>query len=79
MVDLIRQVNGGVCVSFDEATTTDMLADVIYQHWFARQQYTLIQPLDLAAFTPFTAAVQAREVGAWFGRVLHHSREVVKQ
>ena len=66
VVELIRTVGGAVCVTFAEGTTTSRLAGEIVEAWFRRRQHEQPVPLDRGALEPFTAATQARELGAWF-------------
>ena len=74
VVGLIRAVGRAVCVTFDEETTTSQLAEEILEAWFRRRQHEQPIPLDRAALEPFTAATQARELGAWFREVLDGER-----
>ena len=70
VVQLMREVGGGVCVAFNERTTQEELAASIGEAWFASRQYQQAIPLDAKAFEPYTARTQAWDVGEWFGKIL---------
>ena len=70
VVELIRAVGGAACVTFDEGISSSQLADAILEAWFRPRRYERPVPLDRAALKPFTAATQAKEMGAWFRSIL---------
>lgn len=70
VVPMLRAVGGGVCVPFDNGTTTDQLATAIYDQWFKSRAFDKATPLDLTAFEPFTARAQAEDLRDWFAEVI---------
>lgn len=70
VVQLIRAAGGAVCVTFDETTSPGELSARIERDWFGTRGFERPVALDAVAFRPFTAATQARDVVAWFRRVL---------
>lgn len=70
VVRLMREAGGGVCVTFNEQTTTVELAAAIGQAWFEQDRFEHATALNAAALEPFTAKAQARDVGAWLRQVL---------
>jgi len=76
VVSLMRAVGGGVCVAFNEQTTSAELSDLIAQAWFESGQYSRPVPLDRQAFEPYTARQQARDVGQWFREVSAHASSI---
>lgn len=70
LVALLRKVGGATCVTFRPDQPVTVLAAAIGAHWFASGAWREPQPLDMEAFAPFTASVQAREVGRWFADCL---------
>lgn len=70
VVRLMEKVGGGVCVTFNETTTREELADAIGKTWFAQGRYLKATPLNREAFAPYTARSQSQELGAWFGKIL---------
>jgi len=74
VVRLMREVGGGACVTFNQYTTSDQLADRIGKSWFESGQFSRPVPLDRQAFMPYTARRQAQDVGQWFQEILVHAR-----
>ncbi len=75
VVSLMAKVGGGVCVTFNEGTSSHDLAAAILKAWFESGHFAAAVRLDRAALEPYTAAVQATEVGHWFREILadaHH-------
>lgn len=70
VVSLMKAVGGGVCVTFNEDTTPEQLAGTIKRNWFDQGQFDRPVPLAREAFAPYTAKVQAQEVGNWFQEIL---------
>ncbi len=70
VVQLIRDVGGAVCVSFNEKTTQDALATAINDAWFTRVGYGHTMPMDYVAFEPYTARSQALVVENWFRQII---------
>lgn len=73
VVTLMQAVGGGVCITFNEQTTPEQLASAVFQSWFASQQFSKLVPLDIQAFKPYTARSQAKDVCAWFDKVVTHA------
>jgi hypothetical protein len=59
-----------VCVTFNERTTPEELAAAISDAWFAAGRHDRTIPVDPVAFEPYTSRAQAREVGAWFSKIV---------
>ncbi len=74
VVKLMRKVGGGTCVTFNQDTTSDQLADLIGKSWFESGQFSWPVPLNRQAFEPYTARQQAQDVGQWFQEILAHAR-----
>ena len=74
VVKLMREVGGGACVTFNQHTTPDQLAERIGESWFQSGQFRRPMLLNRQAFEPYTAQRQAQEVGQWFKEVLAHAR-----
>ena len=70
VVRLMHDVGGGVCVTFNERTSTAELANAIGLRWFEQNQSQHTVAVDAAAFEPYTAKAQARDVGTWFEQAL---------
>jgi hypothetical protein len=70
VVQLMYEVGGGVCVTFNEHTTQAELSAAIGEAWFAQNQHRNPIHLDHVNFAPYTARSQAREVSTWFGKIL---------
>jgi hypothetical protein len=73
VVSLMRRVGGGVCVTFNEQTTSVQLANQIRQKWFDLAQFCRPVQLDQQSFDPYTARQQSQDVGQWFQEVLTHA------
>lgn len=71
VVRLMREAGGGVCVTFNERTTSEQLAATITDAWFTPSHHDRTIPLDPVSFEPYTARAQAREVGEWLYEQLH--------
>ena len=74
VVPLMRAVGGGICVTFADDTSPAQLADRILQAWFVSAAWAAPLPLDLDAFTPFSAAHQAKDLARWFQDILASRR-----
>lgn len=74
LVELLRKVGGATCVTFRPGQPVAVLAASIRADWFASGAWREPHPLDMAAFRPFTAGVQARELGEWFADCLSVAR-----
>lgn len=70
VVSLMREVGGGVCLTYNEQTTLDMLAEKIYQVWFCQGGWRVAVEMDLGKFAPYTAREQALAIGTWFRTIL---------
>ena len=70
VVKLLSEVGGSVCVSFNEETSPEALAAAIEKAWFSPGMFRKTIPMNNAAFEPYTAKVQARELGEWFNTIL---------
>ena len=73
VVSLMHAVGGGVCITFNEKTSPDELAHDVFQGWFYLNQFNRVVPLDMLAFEPYTARVQAKDISCWFGEVIIHA------
>jgi hypothetical protein len=62
VVDLIRHVGGGVCVTFSTPPDLASLAKDIAKAWLADGRFSRLQPLDEAAFHRHTDEVSASVV-----------------
>lgn len=69
VVRLMHEVGGGICVTFNERTTSDELAAAIGRAWFEQGQFGHAVKLDAVAFEPYTAKSQALELAEWFSQV----------
>jgi len=74
VVKLLQEVGGAVCVTFDEQTSLEELASSIQKAWFEIQQFKQAIPLDHTLFDPYTANVQAQDVGTWFAQMMVNAR-----
>jgi hypothetical protein len=70
VVALMHEVGGGVCVTFNEETTLDLLAGKIFRVWFSEGRYREVMEMDCSKFAPYTASEQARAIGSWFRSIL---------
>jgi hypothetical protein len=70
VVPLIRSAGGGLCVSFNEETSTEALVAAIRLAWFEQRRYESRVPLDTDAFEPYTARAQAAVLASWFKQVV---------
>jgi hypothetical protein len=70
VVPLLRAVGGAMCVTFNEQTSEEQLADEIGNAWFESRRFGESVPLDRHAFETYTAASQAGEVVAWLKMVV---------
>jgi hypothetical protein len=57
-------------VSYNEETTSEMLAEKIWQSWFSEGRYRAVAKLDDVAFAPYTAREQALAIGDWFREIM---------
>ena len=69
----MREVGGGVCVTFNDNTTLNNLTKSIEQVWFSQDRFTRVIPIDHNVFELYTAEVQAKDVGKWFRNVLEYA------
>ena len=60
VVEVLQHCGGGTAVTFNETSTTAEIATDISSHWLAGGQYSNVKPLDHVAFSPYTAAAQAK-------------------
>ena len=70
VVTLLRECAGGHLVTFDDATTLEVLADRIYDVWFSRCGYDHQVALDEKSFEPYLARRQAMDLQIWFNTML---------
>lgn len=70
VVEVLQRCGGGTAATFNAATTTAQLAQAIASGWFAGDLHKRVQPLDLQAFEPHTAAGQAKILVAFLRRCL---------
>ena len=70
VVPLMREVGGGILVTFNDQTSMSELSAKIFRQWFSNKQYSTCVTLDMDALLPYTANVQAGEIGSWFHDVL---------
>lgn len=70
VVELMREVGGGVCVTFNEETTPNELAQSILANWFRSDAWKRPVKLDRVRFEPYTARAQALELGKWFAEII---------
>lgn len=70
VVRLMREVGGGVCVTFNERTALEALAAKIGEAWFSWDRHCHEVRLDPIAFAPYTAHSQAKEMRKWFDNIL---------
>lgn len=70
VVELMRQVGGGVCITFDTDTTHEELSSKIMKAWFEDVKYRDTIDLDNVAFQNYTAKNQALAIGAWFHEII---------
>lgn len=70
VVALMREVGGGVCVTFNAGLSEEALVERIHQAWFASAAWCTPQALDAERFTPWTARAQAAALAGWFREVL---------
>ena len=75
VVDLIKSVGGGVCVTFSSRDNIETLGNKIFERWFANRSWCESVALDSKNFEPFTAKAQAQQLKAWFDRVIEASCE----
>lgn len=71
VVDVIQQTGGSQLVTFDEQTNPQKLAEAVYASWFELAQHQTIQPLDEAAFEPYTDLGSAKQLCGFFHSVLN--------
>ncbi|MEO8614632.1 MAG: glycosyltransferase [Luteolibacter sp.] len=67
---LLAKVGGAVPLAFDDTTTTEELADLMYEYWVADKQYANPRRVNEEAFRPYTAKAQAEELLTFFGAAL---------
>lgn len=70
VVKLMREVGGGVCITFNKNTPVEILASMILHSWFKNRGFETSVVLDLDSFEPYTASCQAKKICAWFRQVL---------
>jgi hypothetical protein len=74
VVDLLRNVGGGIVVPFRTADTPENIAGRITKEWFDSGASATGVSLDAEAFDPFTARVQANKLSEFFDGCLATSR-----
>jgi glycosyltransferase involved in cell wall biosynthesis len=70
VVDVMRKVGGGVCVTFSSDETAESLASRIAEKWLTRSQYRQVVPLDEQAFQPYSDRGSAAAVCRFFEECL---------
>lgn len=73
VAQVMRQVRGGVCVTFSQFDTQESLARTIADAWLDRDQHATAVPLDVAAFEPYRASSAARVMSDFFRRAAKHA------
>jgi hypothetical protein len=71
VASLMREVGGGICVTFRADTTVADLATKILCSWFVELAFERTVPLDLAKLEPYTARFQAAAVKRWLSAAIN--------
>jgi len=69
VVNLMRAVGGGVCVTFSSGETSESIAGRIAKQWLAQNRYRETFPLDDEAFEPFSDRGSAASLCRFFDAV----------
>ena len=70
VVTLMKQVGGGVCVPFSDASPASETVQMIAEQWLASDRWQGIVALDEVAFRPYTARYQARALTDFFQTII---------
>jgi hypothetical protein len=76
VVTLMKQVGGGVCVRFSDASSSSETIQMIAEQWLKDDRWQCRVALDEAAFRPYTAGYQARVLTDFFQTIISQSSRV---
>lgn len=70
VVDLIGQVGGAVCVSFESDDSAEMIAEKIREQWLENENHARVVDLDEPAFSGYTDAGCAKQLASFFNEIV---------
>ncbi len=73
VVTLMKQVGGGVCVPFSDASPGAGTVQKIAEQWLTNDTWQRTVALDQTAFQPYTAKYQARALTDFFQTIIRQS------